>query len=103
MYCIILVVAKDKKEAAKIAAALVKNKLAACVNIIAGVSSVFRWQGRVEQAREALLVIKSKKAKFPAIARMTRSLHSYDVPEMIAIPIISGFKPYLDWINESVG
>ncbi len=102
MYIIILITAKDKKEADKIAQALIKNKLAACVNILPGVQSLFWWQGKVDQAKEALLVVKSRKEKFAKIAKLVKSVHSYDVPEIIAIPIVSGFKPYLNWIDESI-
>ena len=102
MHIVILITAKDKKEADKIARALVKNKLAACVNIIGGLRSIFSWKGKVEAAKEALLVVKSRKEKFNKIAKLVNAIHSYDVPEIIAIPIVSGFKPYLNWINESV-
>jgi periplasmic divalent cation tolerance protein len=102
MYSVILVTAPNKKEAKNIAGALVKKKLAACVNIVAGIESIFRWQGKVDRATEALLIIKSKKSKLPRIIRMIKSLHSYDTPEIIALPIIGGEKKYLKWIDESV-
>jgi len=102
MHIVILITTKDKLEAEKIAKMLIQNKLAACVNILAGVKSLFRWQGKIDQAKEALLIVKSKKEKFDKIAKLVKSMHSYDLPEIIAIPIVSGFKPYLDWINESV-
>lgn len=102
MHIVILITAKDKPEAEKIAKMLIKNKLAACVNILAGVKSLFRWQGKIDQAKEALLIVKSRKEKFNKIAKLVKSMHSYDLPEIIAVPIVSGFKPYLDWINESI-
>jgi len=102
MYSIILITTKDKKEADKIARALLKHKLAACVNILPSVKSFFWWQGKIEQAKEALLIVKSKKEKFGKIVKLVKSVHSYAVPEIIAIPIASGFKPYLDWINASL-
>ena len=102
MHIIILITAKDKKEADKIAKALIKNKLAACVNIIGSLRSIFRWQGKIDQAKEALLIVKSKKEKFDRIVKLVKSAHSYAVPEIIAMPIVSGFKPYLDWIDESI-
>ena len=101
MHIIVLITVKDKKEAGKIAKKLIENKLAACVNIVAGVKSLFWWKGKVEQARESLLIIKSRKEKFEKIAKLVKSIHSYDIPEIIAIPIVSGFKPYLNWIDES--
>lgn len=102
MHIVILVTASSKKEARKIASALVKNKLAACVNIVGNIESVFRWQGKVEAAKEALLVIKSQKAKLQATIKLVRSLHSYDVPEVIALPIVGGYKRYLEWIDGSL-
>lgn len=102
MYIVILVTAKDKKEAQKISAGLIKAKLAACVNIIDKVDSIFFWAGKIDQAKESLLVIKSKKEKFLRIIKLVRSLHSYKVPEIIALPVISGDKPYLRWIDASL-
>ena len=103
MHSIILITCVNKKEAAKIAKALVKNRLAACVNIIGGLRSIFSWQGKIEDAQEALLIVKSRKEKFNKIAKLVKSMHSYDVPEIIALAIIGGFKPYLKWIDESLG
>ncbi len=102
MYIIILITAKDKSEADKIAKILIKNKLAACVNILTGIKSLFWWQGKIDQAKETLLIVKSKKEKFNRIVKLVKSVHSYEVPEIIAIPIVSGFKPYLNWIDESI-
>jgi len=102
MYSLVLVTVKDKKEAHKIAGALIRNKLAACVNILGKVESIFWWQGKVDSVSEALLIIKSKKIKIPKIIKLVKSLHSYDLPEIISLPITSGFKPYLSWINDSI-
>ena len=102
MYVVVLVTAKDKKEAGKISNALIKAKLAACVNIVDKVDSVFFWAGKIDQAKESLLVIKSKKEKLPQIIKLVRSLHKYEVPEIIAIPIIAGDKPYLRWIDAAL-
>ena len=102
MYVVVLVTAKDKKEARKISAGLIKAKLAACVNIVDKVDSVFFWAAKLDQAKESLLVIKSKKEKFPQIIKLVRSLHSYEVPEIIAFPIIAGDKPYLRWIDAAL-
>ncbi|MEW6100703.1 MAG: divalent-cation tolerance protein CutA [Candidatus Omnitrophota bacterium] len=103
MYIVIFVTASNKKEATKIAKGLVENRLAACVNIIDKIGSFFRWKGKVDQSGEALLIIKSKKNKFPRIIKMVKSLHSYEVPEIIALPVLSGYKPYLRWIDDSIG
>ncbi len=102
MYTIIFVTVGNKKEAQKIAAGLIKQKLAACVNIIDKVDSVFFWESKIDKAREFLLMIKSKKEKLPKIIKLIKSLHSYKVPEIIALPIIAGDKPYLRWIDAAL-
>jgi periplasmic divalent cation tolerance protein len=102
MYNVIFITCANNKEAEGIAKALVENKLVACVNILDKIKSVFWWQGKVEQAREALLIIKTKRSKLTRIIKLVRSLHSYDVPEIIALPIIGGYKPYLKWIDASI-
>jgi periplasmic divalent cation tolerance protein len=103
MLAVILITCANKKEARKIARELIRAKLAACVNIVDKVESVFRWQGRVERAREVLLVVKSSKPKLSALIKAVRKIHSYQVPEIIALPIIAGYRPYLEWIDESLG
>ncbi len=102
MHTVILITATNKKEAHKISGLLIKNKLAACVNIISDLESVFWWQGRVSREKEVLLLVKSRKELFSRIVKLVKSAHSYAVPEIIAIPIVSGFKPYLKWIDESL-
>jgi periplasmic divalent cation tolerance protein len=99
---IVLTAAGSEQEAVKIARHLVDNRLAACVNIIPQVESIYRWQGKVESAREWLLVVKSTAEKFIAIRDAIRKLHSYDLPECIAISIEDGSPPYLQWLAESV-
>jgi len=102
MHIVILVTAKDKKEAQKISAGLIKAKLAACVNLVDKVDSKFFWAGKLEQAEESLLIIKSRKVKLPRIIKLVKSLHSYKVPEIIALPIIAGDKPYLRWMDAAL-
>lgn len=102
MYNVIFVTCANNKEAERIARALVENKLVACVNILDKIKSIFWWQGKVEEARETLLIIKSKRSKLSKIIKLVRSLHGYDVPEIIALPIIGGYKPYLKWIDASI-
>lgn len=102
MYILAFITASSQKEASNIARALVKNKLAACVNILGKVRSFFWWQGKIERADEALLIIKSKKTKLPRIIKLVRAMHSYQVPEIITLPITGGYKPYLRWIDASV-
>lgn len=101
MNVVVFITASSKKEAEAIAAALIKERLAACVNIIAGVNSLFRWQGKVDRAKEALLIVKTKKTLMHKLIRKVKSLHSYEVPEIIALPVISGDRKYLDWVNDS--
>ncbi|HBO97304.1 MAG TPA: divalent-cation tolerance protein CutA [Candidatus Omnitrophica bacterium] len=101
MYIVVLVTAKDEAQANKIAEKLVTEKLIACANIVPGIQSIFRWQGKVDRAREVLLVLKSRRRHFPAIVKTVRALHSYDVPEVIALPIVEGNKDYLNWLTES--
>lgn len=102
MEIVILITAKDVMEAQKMSERLVAEKLAACVNIVAGVRSIFWWDRKVDQADEALMIVKSKKELFERIIKEVKSLHSYEVPEIIALPIIDGNKDYLKWINDSV-
>ena len=102
MYIVILVTCANKNQAKKIAAGLINAKLAACVNIIPGVESLFWWENKMDHADEVLLIVKSKKTKLARIIKKVRSLHSYSTPEIIALPIIAGDKDYLKWINESL-
>jgi periplasmic divalent cation tolerance protein len=100
---IVLVTCGSKNEARRIARALVEARLAACVNVLqAPVESIYRWKGKVETAREFLLVIKTSRKRFAALEAEVRRLHSYDVPEIIALLIECGSQPYLAWIQESV-
>ncbi|PIP20757.1 MAG: cytochrome C biogenesis protein CcdA [Candidatus Omnitrophica bacterium CG23_combo_of_CG06-09_8_20_14_all_40_11] len=101
MNVVIFVTAANKKEAEKVASALIKEKLAACVNIIENLHSMFWWQGKVNRLKEVLLIVKSKKTLMNKLIKKIKSLHSYAVPEIIALPIVAGDKKYLKWINES--
>ena len=102
MYIVIFVTAGSKKEAQKIAAGLIKQKLAACVNIVDKVESLFSWEGKTQKAKESLLINKSKKEKMPKVIKLVKSLHSYTVPEIIALPVIAGDKLYLRWIDAAL-
>ena len=101
-YIMVFVTAKDKPQAQKIANELLKDRLAACVNIIRDVRSFFWWQGKIDEAGEVLLVIKTKKALLKKVVLKVKALHSYDVPEVIALPVVGGNYDYLKWIDESV-
>ncbi|MDD4954052.1 MAG: divalent-cation tolerance protein CutA [Candidatus Omnitrophica bacterium] len=102
MYIVIFITCANKKEAKKIAERLIKEKLAACVNIVDKIESLFWWESKIDRSQEVLLVVKSKKVKLPRIINSVRVAHSYKVPEIIALPIVAGYKPYLEWINDSV-
>ncbi len=102
MHIVILITASGKKEAQAIAGRLVSAKLAACVNIVEKVDSVFFWQGKLDKAKESLLIVKSRRDKFSRIVKLVKSVHSYEVPEIIALPIIAGEKKYLRWLDEPV-
>jgi len=100
-HIIILITAKDKKEAEKIAKGLLEAKLIACANIINGVQSLFWWQGKIGSSKEVLLVLKTKKTLFNKISSKVKSLHSYQTPEIIALSILNGSEDYLNWIDAS--
>jgi periplasmic divalent cation tolerance protein len=101
---VVLVTCGSRQEARKIARALVERRLAACVNEIgAAVRSVYRWKGKVETAREFLLVIKTTRKRFGGVRDAVRDLHSYEVPEIIALRVAEGSRAYLKWVAESVG
>lgn len=101
MYIVVLMTAKNKSEAEKIATALVSEKLIACANIVDNVQSVFSWQGKLDAAGESLVVMKTQKKLFQKLKIRIKLLHSYDVPEIIALPIVDGDKSYLNWVKES--
>jgi periplasmic divalent cation tolerance protein len=100
---VVLVTCGTRAEARKIARLVVEARLAACANLVgAPVESLYRWKGKVESAKEFLLLIKTTRARFPALREAILRAHSYDVPEIIALPVAAGSKRYLEWIAESV-
>src|SRR5581483_3688194 len=99
---IVLSTAGSQDEARKIARHLVQQRLAACVNIVSQVESVYRWQGKMESSAEWLLLIKTTLARFPAVRDAIRQLHSYDLPECVVLVIEDGSSSYLQWIGQSV-
>ncbi len=101
-YRIVLTTAGSADEAERIASALVEAKLAACVNIVSPITSVYRWKGLVQKEQEWLLLIKTTAAAFENVSKKIRELHSYDLPECIQIPIEAGSAEYLNWIAENV-
>jgi len=99
---LVLTTTSSAEDSKKIARVLVERRLAACVNIVPRIESVYRWEGKVEEAQEYLLLIKTTEEAFPRLRDAIQELHSYDIPECIALPIENGSVPYLSWINESV-
>jgi periplasmic divalent cation tolerance protein len=99
---IVLSTAGSEEEAQKIARHLVEHQLAACVNIVPKIESIYRWQGKVESSREWLLLIKTTAERFPAVLDAVRQLHSYELPECIAIGVEDGSAEYLEWIERCV-
>ena len=96
---IVLTNAPDREVALKIARALIERKLAACVNVLAECTSVYRWQGKLETATEVPLMIKTRAAIYADVEAAIRSLHPYELPEIVAVPVECGLPDYLDWVN----
>jgi uncharacterized protein involved in tolerance to divalent cations len=101
-FIVVYVTVPSSDEGERIAAALVEERLAACVNRIPGIRSTYRWRGRVERAEEELLIIKSRSDLFASLKHRVVELHSYDVPEIIALPIVEGSEPYVRWLDEEI-
>jgi periplasmic divalent cation tolerance protein len=99
---VVLTTTASEEEARKIARALVGERLAACVNIIPKIESIYRWQDKVEEAREYLLLIKTTDSAFPRLQQKLKELHSYELPECVALAMTAGSPSYLKWIDDSV-
>jgi periplasmic divalent cation tolerance protein len=97
-YVIVMTACTDEDQAERLAAALVEKRLAACVQA-SGITSTYRWKGTVEKSQEVRLMVKAKAADYPAIEALIVALHSYDLPEVLAIPVIAGSSAYLEWID----
>ena len=98
---IVLVTCGSEEEALKIANTLVEDHLGACVNLVSPIRSIYRWEGKIWDEKEWLLVIKTQKQRFGEVEKKVKSLHSYSVPEIISLPIIEGSSSYLNWIKEN--
>jgi periplasmic divalent cation tolerance protein len=98
----VLVTCPSIAEARRIGRSLVEKRLAACANILAGVESIYRWKGKVERAREVLVVMKTTAALLRELEREVKRRHSYEVPEFVALPIVAGSQEYLEWVGKSV-
>jgi len=95
------VTCRDVRQARRIARALVGERLAACVNVVPGVSSIYRWKGEVEEAREALLLVKSTSARARLLEARVKALHSYETPEVVTLKVAGGSADYLRWLREN--
>ena len=100
-YIIVFNTCDSTEVASSIAEILVSKKLAACVNIVNGIKSVYQWQGKIEHGEEILLIIKTRQSLFPQLERVIQERHNYELPEIIAVPICSGEKKYLNWIQSA--
>ena len=98
---IVLVTCGSEEEALKIANALVESRLAACVNLVAPIRSIYRWEERIWDEKEWLLIIKTQRDMFEDLEKKVKSLHSYSVPEIVSLPIVEGSSSYLNWITEN--
>jgi periplasmic divalent cation tolerance protein len=100
-FVVVLITAGSADEAARIARALVEERLAACANLVGPIRSIYRWEGAVEEAAETLLLVKGRAADLETIEARVRALHVYQVPEVLALPVRGGSAPYLAWLAES--
>lgn len=96
---LVLCTAPDTGTARRIASALVEYRLAACVNLISGIESIYRWEGKVQSDAEVLLMIKARAADYPLLETRIRALHPYELPEIIAVPLSAGLPAYLEWVR----
>lgn len=95
---IILCTCPEEETARRLAAGLVEQRLAACVNVLPGVTSVYRWQGKVETDSECLMLVKTSEARVAALTQWLHEAHHYELPEIVAVPIVAGLEPYLAWV-----
>jgi periplasmic divalent cation tolerance protein len=102
VYAVVLVTASSEAEGLRLKKVLLEKRKAACVNIVSGVESHFWWKGKVDIADEVLLIIKTKVAAVDDIIRLVKEAHSYQIPEIIALPVIAGNEDYLKWVDEEV-
>ena len=93
---------KDEEESRQIGEHLLEKKIVACVNLVKDIESSFWWQGKIDKANESLLMVKTKRSCFDDVVREVKQVHSYDVPEIIALPIVQGSQDYLNWIDDNV-
>lgn len=97
---VVYITAPNEDEATKIARTIVEERLAGCVNIIGGIRSIYSWKGKIEDEPEVLMIVKTRRELFESLSKKVKELHSYTVPEIIALPIIEGSQDYLSWLEE---
>ena len=102
MVRLVLITAPDEATARKLARSLVEERLAACVNVVSGLTSIYRWEGEVHEDAELLLLVKTTAAALPELEARVRALHPYSVPELLALAVDSGLDRYLSWVKENV-
>ncbi len=102
MFYLVLTTVKARVEAERIAKKIVGEKLAACVNVVPSISSTYRWKGKIERSRETLLLVKTSGEKLDKVMKRIKELHTYKVPEIIALPIERGLPEYLKWLKKSL-
>jgi periplasmic divalent cation tolerance protein len=98
-YIVVFITSKDPEEAQKIAKDLVKKRLAACVNIVPAVNSHYWWKDKLETSEESMLIVKTKEPLLPELIKSVKKIHSYRIPEIIALPIVGGSRDYMEWID----
>lgn len=102
-FIIVLITASKEDEAVRIAQELVDSRLAACVNMVKGMRSIYRWKGKREDEEEVLMVVKTRHDLFDGLKKRVKELHSYSVPEIIVLPVMEGSEEYLKWLREETG
>lgn len=100
-YIVVLITVSKEEEAAKIARALIDSRLAGCVNIVKNIRSIYHWQGKIEDEAEVLMIAKTTRDLFAPLSQKVKELHSYSVPEIIALPVVDGSNDYLNWLKET--
>jgi periplasmic divalent cation tolerance protein len=99
---VVFMTAANREEAVRLAEMMVTARLAACVQILPEMESVYRWQGKIERQQEVLVIAKTATSKFEKLEKEVRAIHSYDTPEIVALPLTAGSTPYLEWLKKSV-
>lgn len=101
-YLILLLTAPNAENARQIARTLVEKRLAACVNLVPNITSIYRWEGQVQEEAEVLLIAKTHRLRLEALQAEIQAIHPYQVPELLALPVVAGLEAYLNWVGESV-